>query len=252
MKSPSLSNSPLMILAAAGAVALFGCVEPDDSTDTQTQQITGELSSDSDSDADLVAVDDSGTLYLFETEPDGSFHLELPAGHTYELYASEDGVRGLDQAHKLVFPRVDGDVDQQIDIAGQMEPFELGDVGSADSLESAEFQVQQAEDSGQPDDSESMECDEGAAGLFCIHDGLHPGCEGLSVAADRAAGAQDQATEGFQLAEQARQAADQAIEADGDSAPDIPEFDDSASVDPDQPIALSQYNPPAQFPGCSD
>ncbi|MFW6057436.1 MAG: hypothetical protein ACOC9W_01130, partial [Persicimonas sp.] len=100
-------NAALALIATAGMLTLVGCGEAstDDAYDTSTQALTGSIPADSDLDRpDIVAVDERGTEYLFDTDEDGGFHLALPAGHTYELYVSEQGTRGLEQASRLVFP----------------------------------------------------------------------------------------------------------------------------------------------------
>lgn len=285
----SLVTTTLAIAAAAALVVAVGCGE----TETNTQQMTGQLSTEADedaeeetdgtvsADADVVAVDDVGNAYLFETDDEGNFVLELPVGHTYELYVSEEGVQGLEEANKMTFPRLDGEIDPQVAVQGEMAPFDLGEVGTAESEEEADYYLmraeegENAEDNAQADaqddagdtetdedgDDQAQECDEGAPGLYCIHDGKHPACEGLETAAenraDAPAGGADNAPgggppEGIDVAEQARDAAERDIE-EADEAPEIPEAeagDESGDADVEGPVALPEFNPPAVFPGC--
>lgn len=279
----TLVSTALAMAAAATLIAAVGCGE----TATETQQMTGQLSAESDEDSDeesdstadtdgdVVAVDDTGTPYLFETDADGNFQLELPAGHTYELYVTEEGLQGLEEANKMAFPRIEGGVDQQVAVDGEMAPFDLGEVGTADSMEEAEYHLMQAEeaddaaDNGQPedgdetgetdDDGQAQECDEGAPGLFCIHDGQHPACQGLETAAEQRAEAPAGADEdpggppeGIDVAEEARDAAEGEIE-EADEVPEIPEVevdDESGDADTEGLVALPEFNPPALFPGC--
>ncbi len=321
-------NVVLALIATAGMLTLVGCGEAstDDAYDTSTQELTGSIPADSAPDRpDIVAVDERGTEYLFDTDEAGGFHLALPAGHTYELYVSEQGTRGLEQASQLVFPRADGDVDDSVTIGGAMAPFDLGEVRPAGTMETANYQLENAsaedrrqdgdaedrgdqatgdeqsgeqatgddaagddatgdeaetddEESGDQaadDDAEAMDCAEGAPGLFCIHDGLHPACEGLAIAAanrgearGNADRARQNADQGRQMAEQARLDAEQdarqtgAEQADAEQAgehmPDAleehagPESEEERGpIDNDRPIALPQFNPPFEFLGCS-
>lgn len=261
----SSKRSIQLILAgtlAAGSLALSGCVQLDQPTRTSTQELTGHVPDEADlEDAEIVTVDEEQNRRVFATDENGDFRLELPSGHTYEVYVAEEGERGLDEADQLVFPRSDGWVDRTITVSGEMAPFDLGEVRPAGTLETAEYHVAEAaeRDEERPDaperDSldeadERVECEEGPAGLFCVHDGIHPGCEGLSIAAEkRAAG----------MAHADRTGSDQDAELPEIATDHIPEDPESSSseseerpepIDLSQPVALAQFNPPFEFPGC--
>jgi hypothetical protein len=303
------SNAIVALIAIAGMLGLASCGEAaSEEFGTSTQQLIGTIPDDTGAELpDVVAVDESGTSYLFETEEDGTFRLALPSGHTYELFLSEQGTRGLEQASQIVFPRADGDVDRSVSVGGEMAPFDLGEVRPAGTLETANYQVEDASsedrrqdnqehaegadqngatpdedgdeagqdgDEAEADEADAMDCADGPAGLFCVHDGIHPGCEGLAIAADmRAQGRanadqgrdeadqrRDEVDDGRQIAEQARRdvhSADAGAEqADDYLSEDLPQQaggqlqEDQGADDLDRPIALPQFNPPVEFPGC--
>lgn len=252
----TLSFHTLLTTSAVVALmALLGCV--DDEVATSTQQLTGTVSADSDAERpDIVAVDEMGTPYLFETGANGAFRIALPVGHTYELFVNEHGTQGLEQANKVVFPRTNGDFDHRVHVSGAMDPFDMGEVRAAGTPDTAHFQVEQAL-SEEQDDPEATECADGPPGLFCVHDGVHPGCEGLTIAAtnraqagNQASNAPPQSDEGSQIAEEARQAAERNAEQADAGAEYIPDDSDQESLDDNQPIALPQIPPPFEFPGC--
>ena len=326
MKRKRFLHLATVLIAAIGMFILGACGEAgtDDSVETSTQQLTGSLPDQSGAELpDVVAVDQRGIQYLFETDENGDFRLALPTGHTYELYINENGTRGLEQASQLVFPRADDQVDTTVTIGGAMAPFDLGEVRPAGTLETAQYHITQAsgeengdvdqrpDSAGQPDDlptegadseeadseeadseeadseeadseeadaEDAMDCPEGPPGLYCVHDGAHPACQGLAIAAANRAAARGNASEaqqtgeeGRRIAEEARQRAEQdAEEADADDEEaeadseeeeaDAEDDEDQASAESDgdngpgpndRPIALPQFNPPFEFPGCS-
>ena len=252
--------SAVKSLIAIGSILILGACGGEEAIGTSTQQLTGENSSDSSSETDIIAVDDEGTHYLFETASDGRFNIALPTGHTYELYISENGTSGLEQASKMVFPRADGSIDHKVRVNGAMDPFDLGEVSLADTLDAASYQVELVSEESQGEEDniegsdEAMECDEGPAGLFCVHDGLHPGCTGLSIAAEArnngSHAGQPAGDDGVQIAREARQAAEHDAEQAEAADEYIPEGDGQGSIDDERPIALPQINPPFEFPGC--
>lgn len=222
-----------------GMLVAFGCGDAE--RDDSAQQLTGSLSMDSDGDAaELIAVDEEGTAYLFETDDDGNFRLALPAGQAYELYVREEASQGLDVASQIVFPRADGGVDHQVSIEGTMAPFEVGELRPEESLDAASYEVVSSE-------SQTSGCEEGPEGLYCVHDGVHPGCQGLETASE----ARKNAERGLQIADEARQAAEADVELVEQAVSEAEDgADNGDDVDSDRPVALPQINPPFEFPGC--
>lgn len=224
-----------IVAALAALFFLAACGETgDESIASLTQQLSGSISPDAEiPDAGIVAVDEAGGLYLFEVDAGGQFQVELPAGQSYELYISAQGEAGLQLVSQLVFPRRDGEVDSSVRVDAGMAPFDLGELRPAGALEEAEYEVVESA-------AAAAECEEGPAGLFCIHDGLHPGCEGLQIAAE----ARQRVAEGRQIADQARQAAERA----GEHLP--AEVEDHRPLRPESSVAVPERNAPLAFPGC--
>lgn len=224
-----------LMAVAGGMLVAFGCGDAE--RDDSTQQLTGSLSTNIDGDdADLVAVDEEGTAYLFELDDGGTFRIALPAGQSYELYLREEASQSLAAASQLVFPRADGSVDHGVYVEGEMAPFEIGELRPTASLHTASYEVV-------PSESEVSECEDGPEGLYCVHDGVHPGCQGLDVASE----ARQNAERGHQIADEARQAADAHLDPVEDAASEA----EDGAVDSDRPIALPEINPPFEFSGCA-